>query len=584
MADDVKTFELGLVLGGAVSAGAYTAGVLDFLIQALEEWEKAKAQPGYQGPNHRVKIKVITGASAGGMLGAMAAMVLPEDFHPVTRKTTGRDDPLGKQNKLFDAWVNQIDVSRLLECQDLQEQTDIWSLLDSTVLHEIADVTFQPTANRSTYPAYLCDDLEVILTVSNLKGVPYRTRDVGEQNPQGKSTDLTMLHHADHCRFQITPTAQEQSHCLPANDRTDPRWEQLKHAAVATGAFPIGLAAQKVSQTVDAYGRRTWPVHNLVADREPGSCPVEVRIRPSWDLQDDATFEFYAVDGGAMDNEPTVLARRALFNRNIPAETHPEHAQAALILIDPFPNYVNYDSSPPKQRPSIFDVAKQLVSAWIEQARFKPEDLLRSRNPRYLDQFLIAPVRKPIQASNSGNEKEWIETSPPLPNPLASGACGAFSGFLNREFREHDFHLGRLNCQRFLQKHFGLSVHDQNQQVIPLFRDSPLPRGEIHQEMEPGKYPLIPLYGEASKRIVPQMFPQIRVGDVASFKPLIGQRIGELLSVFIDQYFRSWSSRRVGHILAYWMRSQMEDWVLQAIESSLAGAGLLSDRKESDGA
>jgi predicted patatin/cPLA2 family phospholipase len=30
------TFELGLVLGGTVSAGAYTAGALDFLLQALE--------------------------------------------------------------------------------------------------------------------------------------------------------------------------------------------------------------------------------------------------------------------------------------------------------------------------------------------------------------------------------------------------------------------------------------------------------------------------------------------------------------------------------------------------------------------
>ena len=28
------TFELGLVLGGTVSAGAYTGGVLDFLIEA----------------------------------------------------------------------------------------------------------------------------------------------------------------------------------------------------------------------------------------------------------------------------------------------------------------------------------------------------------------------------------------------------------------------------------------------------------------------------------------------------------------------------------------------------------------------
>ena len=30
-------------MAGAISAGAYTAGVMDFLIQALDAWEKIKA-------------------------------------------------------------------------------------------------------------------------------------------------------------------------------------------------------------------------------------------------------------------------------------------------------------------------------------------------------------------------------------------------------------------------------------------------------------------------------------------------------------------------------------------------------------
>ena len=38
------TFEIGLVMGGAVSAGAYTAGVLDFLFETLDAWEAAKKQ------------------------------------------------------------------------------------------------------------------------------------------------------------------------------------------------------------------------------------------------------------------------------------------------------------------------------------------------------------------------------------------------------------------------------------------------------------------------------------------------------------------------------------------------------------
>jgi predicted acylesterase/phospholipase RssA len=70
---DKKNFEIGLVLAGAVSAGAYTAGVMDFLLEALEEWNKAKEE-GKKIPMHNVKIKVITGASAGGMTAAMAAV------------------------------------------------------------------------------------------------------------------------------------------------------------------------------------------------------------------------------------------------------------------------------------------------------------------------------------------------------------------------------------------------------------------------------------------------------------------------------------------------------------------------------
>lgn len=35
-------FEIGLVLSGAVSAGAYSSGVIDFLIEALDNWYQQK--------------------------------------------------------------------------------------------------------------------------------------------------------------------------------------------------------------------------------------------------------------------------------------------------------------------------------------------------------------------------------------------------------------------------------------------------------------------------------------------------------------------------------------------------------------
>ncbi len=40
-----KTLHLGICMAGAISAGAYTAGVIDYLLESLENWEKAKKLP-----------------------------------------------------------------------------------------------------------------------------------------------------------------------------------------------------------------------------------------------------------------------------------------------------------------------------------------------------------------------------------------------------------------------------------------------------------------------------------------------------------------------------------------------------------
>ena len=86
MPENSNKFEIGLVMAGAVSAGAYTAGVMDYLIETLEAWEEAKkierdklkSDPNYQSsiPLHDIEIKVMTGASAGGMTTAIAAVEL----------------------------------------------------------------------------------------------------------------------------------------------------------------------------------------------------------------------------------------------------------------------------------------------------------------------------------------------------------------------------------------------------------------------------------------------------------------------------------------------------------------------------
>src|SRR3954451_12032112 len=85
-------FEIGLVMAGAISAGAYTAGVIDFLLQALDEWERAKEQARKDiaagktndCPMHEVRIKVMAGASAGGMTAGLAAGLVGMKYQSVT--------------------------------------------------------------------------------------------------------------------------------------------------------------------------------------------------------------------------------------------------------------------------------------------------------------------------------------------------------------------------------------------------------------------------------------------------------------------------------------------------------------------
>jgi hypothetical protein len=79
------TFEFALVLGGTVSAGAYTAGAVDFLIEALDCF--TAAQQRGEVPPHKVVLKLITGTSGGGVNAAIAARALAYDFPHITRGT-----------------------------------------------------------------------------------------------------------------------------------------------------------------------------------------------------------------------------------------------------------------------------------------------------------------------------------------------------------------------------------------------------------------------------------------------------------------------------------------------------------------
>src|SRR6266446_8495917 len=108
--DDV--FNVGFALSGAISAGAYTAGVLDYFFQALDAWERARSNA--DAPQHRVIVQVITGASAGAIAGALGVVALARGIRPQTlsaaekqnaKTTPGSQDFRCVLPSLYETWV-----------------------------------------------------------------------------------------------------------------------------------------------------------------------------------------------------------------------------------------------------------------------------------------------------------------------------------------------------------------------------------------------------------------------------------------------------------------------------------------------
>jgi len=449
--DQNVTFELGLVMAGAISAGAYTAGVIDFLLQALEEWQQLKDKG--EGPPHEVKIRVMSGTSAGGMTAAITAAMLNGSFSPVNNLANGMEST---DNNLFDSWVNQIDLKPLLGSNDLRDNKPVVSLLDSTILDSIADnaVSFNPSGKSRPY---ICDDLHIFLTLTNLRGIPYRIAFEGQIE---FGHEICM--HADYLHYVSgkTDTTLSGMEWLDSTDPKHKNWLQLKQAALATGAFPIGLAPRVLSRSSRDYDSLKWEIPH--PGPEGGGCVryTPLSISPSWPTEFSSPFayEYICVDGGLMNNEPLELARRNLARGKLSNPRDPDKVNRSVLLIDPFPledpvtkkdvfGYLSYD---------IVKVFTSMFASLNQQARFKPEELVLAQNPKVYSRWMLAPIRY------DALQKRAVY-------PIASGMLGGFGGFLSEVFRRHDFQLGRRNCQKFLSDTFVIPLDAAK--INPVFKN-----------------------------------------------------------------------------------------------------------------
>ena len=308
----MATFRVGLSMAGAISAGAYTGGVFDFLIEALDQWESEKRtlrdkrtpEKDWDIPSHDVVIPVMTGASAGGITGALGIIALAEKPPPGSVPKTYRYDQVGdvisRLPRLYNAWVKMpcfvspSGASDLLGTEDTGEK-GVAAVLDTTVLDKIVAASLVGIKEIGAPRPYIAQSMHLFMTHTNMRGVPYEIEFKGGIVGQ---PGYPMTCHGDrvHYRVEGLGTAPvnsawadpEQARPIQVGTlrglvNVEGPWRDFAAVAVGSGAFPVGLRAREVTGvTVGDYLARQWPVHRHNQGAQPGAAlgqPLKFRRR-----------------------------------------------------------------------------------------------------------------------------------------------------------------------------------------------------------------------------------------------------------------------------------------------------------------
>src|ERR1039457_3258611 len=439
----MKGFKIAINMAGAISAGAYTAGVVDFITEALDAWYRAKAE-GAEVPQHDVTIEGFSGASAGGLCAALSAVLLQDDFEHVADATKR-----GTSNRFYESWVNKTDIRELLTTRDLERPGPVVSLLDSTLLDELA-VYGATRGNRPEAPRpYVSPDLTVFLSLTNLRGVLYSLNGLA---PGG--VEETTSFFGDRIRFQTVRADSERplDKAAYAVDMVSAQGDfgMLGSAAMATGAFPMFLAPRVLMRRHSDYTPPLWELHG--PDAKDDAVPVSPSFPPG--MAD--PFETLNVDGGVTKNDPYNYAHDYLAALDPPRkdnqlERDPCNADRAVVSIAPFPTMASYavDYDPLKNA-GVLRVMARLFQALVSQSRFYGESLSHLMRGTTFCHFMVAPSDHELVEEL----KHEAVHHKPIPKALQCATLAAFGGFFERGFRAHDYELGRRNCQKFLLDHF----------------------------------------------------------------------------------------------------------------------------------
>ena len=544
-----RTFEFALVLGGTVSAGAYTAGALDFLIEALDTWTQLRDANNSAAPRHNVVLRVITGTSGGGVCAAIAGRALAFEFDPIARSTPVGSGLTG--NPFYDTWIKTLTLDRFLDTSDIGKE--VTSLLNGAAIDAGARNIIEFSGKGPRRRSWVAGPLRIILTLTNLRGIPFRLDFDGDRSE-------SYVDHADYIRYALVYPNQPIQDFRPdelvlgLDGERLPQastWDEFSQFARATAAFPAGFPPRPLVRPTAQYRYRvvlrapTDPAAALTAE------PSYSVLLPDWpalvpdganDVPDD--YHFLAVDGGTTDNEPIELARTALcgINGSNPRDAH--EANRAVLLIDPF---AGRNQLGPAGMTSFAHILGAISSAVIQQTRYDSRDLVLAADDRVFSRFMLTP-----QLGTKLGDKA-----------IASAGLGAFIGFACPDFMRYDYLLGRKNCQDFLRNSFLLAGDN------PLFGAWTDEQRQAFRTS--GNFlPIIPLVGPCAVDETLDPWPKGKL-DPESYRDPIEKRFR---AIFETELSGSPLRAVLGWIAAHAAQGSFTDYLIGMMKNYLAEAGL----------
>lgn len=507
-----EPFKLGLCMAGAVSAGAYTAGVIDYLLEALEEWQRQKDSGNPNVPSHAVELSAMGGASAGGMTGIISASAL---FDPIPPVRVAPESLLAEipDNKLYHSWVDLVSanmIDLMLDTDDIT-QYGLQAALNSEFIDQVAERAISVTGVSALDRKYIARNLPIFVTLSNLNGMDFS---VTFRSNTPSLDKYVVTSHNDYVCFRLVEDENEYKGdgFIPLNFGKKLNADLAKNAAMATGAFPVGLKAREIVRDGKYLNDLDW---------------FKYITHDAGRLFPEGPYKTLNVDGGLINNEPFEQLRKILI-----AETGQSKAEeyqrydtfkSTVLMVDPFPS----EPGEFKGTAALKSVVGNTLSAMIDQSRVKPSTLVDTMDSNSAGQFLIAPVRY----FQSGGKEESVEG----PLAIACGSLDGFGGFISKEFRIHDYFLGRANCEKFLMDHFTIPRNTTN----PIFTSgySGVEEASLAKfiSRSDGGLQIIPIFAERKKEAYMPVFengkiyPGIKELQIRDYRKKMKKRVEKII-------------------------------------------------------